>query len=299
MAQRDVFPNVYNKPPLLPDGISPAVFWGRPYTVLQETAQDFLTILSGGMAEARPPYAFYLNAFPCRMLLYTRRGSGALCAGGRKYLLAQQTLLYHRCDAFPTWELEIMENVWEYTVFFLSASQLSAYEKLRPSEEPLLLRTDPYGRIPLCLRKLVSMTDGCPLSDKLTDNMLLHQILCELWGEVLAPAPPLKSHPAYLTEIKHSMDTFFMDDFSLHELEERYHISRYRICREFAAAFGVPPIRYLNQKRLEAAAHLLLSTDKHVHEISLDVGFETTNHFINLFKRELGVTPQAYRDANA
>lgn len=63
-------------------------------------------------------------------------------------------------------------------------------------------------------------------------------------------------------------------------------------------AFGSPPVRYLNLRRLEAATHLLLTTDRRIHEISFDVGFENTNHFINLFKRETGTTPQAYRDAH-
>ena len=104
-------------------------------------------------------------------------------------------------------------------------------------------------------------------------------------------------YPPFLAEIRNYLDASLAEPFRLDDLEERYHMSKYRICHEFSAAFGVPPLKYLNRKRLEAAANLLLTTDKKVHEISLEVGFENTNHFISLFKREMGTTPQAYRDA--
>ncbi len=82
----------------------------------------------------------------------------------------------------------------------------------------------------------------------------------------------------------------------MEELEEQYHISKYRICREFSAAFGLPPLKYLNKRRIEAAQNLLLSGDKRIHEIAADVGYENTNHFINLFKKETGLTPLVYRN---
>ena len=298
MDYTNSFLKLFNKSPLLPEGISPNIFWGHLYSILEETAQDFLTILSGGIIEAREQYAFFLKAFPCHILLYTREGSGILRAGGRKYVLEERTLLYFDCNSFPTWEIEMTEPLWKYAVFFLTGPQLSAYEKLQSAAGPLLIHTDPYSSILPCLEKLLSQTDGDTLHDKLTDDMLLHHILTELWISAFSLTTSKKDCPSYLSEIRQSIDTFFMNDLSLQELENHYHISKYRICREFAAVFGVPPIKYLNRRRLEAAAHLLLSTDKRVHEISLEVGFETTNHFINLFKREMGTTPQAYREKN-
>lgn len=294
-----VFLNALTKPPLLPPPrISPTIFLGRPYSILEETQQDFLTILSGGIVEAREQYSYFLNAFPCRMLLYTREGGGILRTGERRYKLEEGTLLYFDCSAFPKWEITMTESLWKYNVFFLTGSRLSSYEKLTTGAEPVLISVDPYGSILPCLEKLLALTDGSTLHDKLTDDILLNRILTELWISALSLTASQKDCPSYLPEIKQSMDTYFMNNFSLQDLEARYHVSKYRICREFSAAFGISPLKYLNKKRLEAATNLLLSTDKRVHEISLEVGFETTNHFINLFKRETGMTPQVYRERN-
>lgn len=298
MDYTSVFLNALAKPPLLPQGISPAIFLGHPYFILEETAQDFLTILSGGIVEAREQYTYYLNAFPCRMLLYTKEGGGILRAGEKSRKLEEGTLLYFDCGAFPEWEIAMAGSLWKYNVFFLTGSRLSSYEKLLNDAAPLLIRVNPYDSILLCLDKLLSLTDGSTLHDKLTDDILLNRILTELCIHALSLSSSQKDCPSYLLEIKQSMDTFFMHSFSLQDLEARCHVSKYRICREFSAVFGVSPLKYLNKKRLEAATNLLLSTDKRVHEISLEVGFETTNHFINLFKRETGMTPQAYRERN-
>ena len=46
---------------------------------------------------------------------------------------------------------------------------------------------------------------------------------------------------------------------------------------------------------MEAAKKMLLTTDNTVHEISSKVGYDNVNHFINLFKKENGVTPSVFR----
>ena len=65
--------------------------------------------------------------------------------------------------------------------------------------------------------------------------------------------------------------------------------------RQFAGAFGSPPHRYLLERRIERAKHLLATTDDSVLEIALDVGFAGASSFCTAFKRVTGTTPGAYR----
>ncbi|MCI9464076.1 MAG: AraC family transcriptional regulator [Lachnospiraceae bacterium] len=282
--------------PLLPKGISPLVFLGSPYTVIEETSHAFLTILSGGTIEARDKYTFSLFPFDCRMLLYTKRGSGALRIPNKTYHLQEGTLLYLNCTSPPSLHFEISGPIWQYTVFFIQGDALSAYERLTSFSHAFLFTPAPYSVTLAGLEKLLQHGNGTVLRSKLTDSEILHSILTNLWIEGFHLKTPEERHPSWLLEIRQSLDTFFMDPFSLEELEEQYHISKYRICREFSAAFGLPPLKYLNKRRIEAAQNLLLSGDKRIHEIAADVGYENTNHFINLFKKETGLTPLVYRN---
>ena len=89
--------------------------------------------------------------------------------------------------------------------------------------------------------------------------------------------------------------TQYGENYSLDELENTYSVSKYRICREFSKYYGASPVQYLNHKRIEEAKKLLLTTNDTIHEIGSKVGIHNTNHFINLFKRETGATPLAFK----
>lgn len=61
---------------------------------------------------------------------------------------------------------------------------------------------------------------------------------------------------------------------------------------------GVPPIQYLNRVRLKAARTLLRTTTLTIREVSAAVGIENTTHFINLFKKDAGITPLQFRQSS-
>ena len=171
------------------------------------------------------------------------------------------------------------------------------YESLISFDHLLLVQIRRHSSIPRNLKQLLSGEAGGELADKLRDA----GIVTELFAETCASQTPekdTKKYAPYLRELRHYIDNHLERPLKLEDLEKHCHMSKYRICREFSAAFGLPPIRYLNKKRLEAAENLLLSTEIKVHEIALETGFDNTNHFIHLFKREYGSTPQVYREAH-
>jgi len=47
--------------------------------------------------------------------------------------------------------------------------------------------------------------------------------------------------------------------------------------------------------RIENAKALLRESDRTVTDVSLDLGFSSVSHFIDLFRRRVGLTPQAYQ----
>ena len=65
--------------------------------------------------------------------------------------------------------------------------------------------------------------------------------------------------------------------------------------REFRAATGETPMRYLRRIRVEQSRYLLEHTAMLVEEIAWEVGFADQFHFSRVFKRETGVSPTAWR----
>ncbi len=67
--------------------------------------------------------------------------------------------------------------------------------------------------------------------------------------------------------------------------------------RTFKQTFHETPHHFLTTRRLERAQRLLCQTDLPVTDICFAVGFESLGSFSSLFKRRMGCSPLAYRQA--
>ena len=194
------------------------------------------------------------------------------------------------------WRLYLENAPWKFYLFFLSGSSISYYNKLfsDSAKEPFVISGS--SMLPLHLSHLYDALSDCN-HDPLWLSEQLTSLLCLTIKEARCHAQSSLPYmiPSYLISIRNSFHKNFAKPFSLAELETQYKISRFRIAHEFTAAFGQSPIAYLNCLRLQKACELLMCGDDRIGEISAAVGFESTNHFINLFRREYGMTPGTYR----
>ena len=73
-------------------------------------------------------------------------------------------------------------------------------------------------------------------------------------------------------------------------------MSPYQFAHQFKASFGVPPYRFVLQRRIDLAA-LELKARKHlpIADVALAFGFGSQAHFTDVFRRNTGVTPARWR----
>lgn len=63
----------------------------------------------------------------------------------------------------------------------------------------------------------------------------------------------------------------------------------------FRKELGITPIAYLNRYRVNQAKNLLATTYNNITEIAMEVGFSDSGYFSRVFRREVGMSPDAYR----
>jgi AraC family transcriptional regulator len=68
----------------------------------------------------------------------------------------------------------------------------------------------------------------------------------------------------------------------------------FHFTRAFAAATGVPPHRYVSQRRLESAK-AMIATRSSLSEIAFNCQFSSQSSFTRAFRRASGMTPAEYR----
>lgn len=69
-------------------------------------------------------------------------------------------------------------------------------------------------------------------------------------------------------------------------------ISSFR--RDFKRKYDTTPKKWLLEKKLYKAKQLLSSTNLSINEISLEIGFDNTSHFISLFRKSYNETPKQF-----
>ena len=109
------------------------------------------------------------------------------------------------------------------------------------------------------------------------------------------PVPPAR----HLLRAKDLIDARYREPLDVPALARAAHLSPAHFSREFRRAFGETPHKYLLTRRLERAAALLRHTDRSVTDVCLAVGLSSVGSFITSFGRTFGLSPTAYRAANA
>jgi len=101
-----------------------------------------------------------------------------------------------------------------------------------------------------------------------------------------------------IDNIKHILDYIHINynkPLTIKELSSELNMSEGHFCRIFKSITFKTPVDYLNYYRTTKAQDLLLSSDKKVLEICMDVGFNNLSYFINIFKKNIGYTPSTFR----
>ncbi|MGK5740291.1 helix-turn-helix domain-containing protein [Micromonospora sp. URMC 103] len=106
----------------------------------------------------------------------------------------------------------------------------------------------------------------------------------------LAPDPgdPL---PELLDWVRQHLD----QRWSLGSLGERVHMSPRTLARHFHRLTGTSPHRWLTRERVLAAQRLLEIGDEPMDRVAARTGLGSVTNLRQTFRRELGVSPRAYR----
>ncbi|MDF2721162.1 MAG: AraC family transcriptional regulator [Paenibacillus sp.] len=91
------------------------------------------------------------------------------------------------------------------------------------------------------------------------------------------------------------IDENFNQKIAIEDLADIAGYSYHHYRHLFKKKFGVSPIRYLMDKRMEKARSMLRCTDLSITTIAMQCGFSNDAQFCTLFKREIGETPRSYR----
>lgn len=101
--------------------------------------------------------------------------------------------------------------------------------------------------------------------------------------------------PDYVSDVRSYISKHYTERITLDRLSQLFSINKFYLQKLFKQHIGLSPNEYLIHTRLNRAKHLLRTTNHSINQVAMDVGFNNIGHFINLFKKYEGSTPNAYR----
>ena len=86
----------------------------------------------------------------------------------------------------------------------------------------------------------------------------------------------------------------YMENWSVEDIALQLRISEVYLRRIFKSETGTTIINYLNELRIERAIEMMESGDYKIFEIAEKVGYSSSQYFIKVFRKYIGVSPLAY-----
>jgi AraC-like DNA-binding protein len=161
-----------------------------------------------------------------------------------------------------------------------------------------------YGKIPRFQRvmeisdRLYSLFVSAQQHARLVSRALLLELLLELFDEEnpddrsALPEIPLEQKVRQLLDQnleKHAA-------IRIEDLLEQTGYSYAHVCRLFRKRYGMPPLKYLHLLCVSRAKLMLRDTDAPVTKIAARLGFSDPEYFSQVFRRNVGRSPSAYRE---
>ncbi|WP_437614842.1 AraC family transcriptional regulator [Erwinia sp. V71] len=120
------------------------------------------------------------------------------------------------------------------------------------------------------------------------------QELLLLCGELLEDhRPAADGEEQAVSRVKAFLREHLTEKPQLDALAQLSGLSKYHLVRRFTQQTGMPPLQYHMQLRLHEARNLLRS-NVHPRDAALMLGFYDQSHFINAFRKVMGITPHHY-----
>lgn len=99
-----------------------------------------------------------------------------------------------------------------------------------------------------------------------------------------------------IAQIGTYIEQHFAEELSLQGMSERFYLSREYISRRFKQQYGLNLSEYVLTIRMNEAKRLLETSRQRIYEVAQAVGFSDDKYFRKVFKKQVGVTPNEFRE---
>lgn len=232
-----------------------------------------------------------LNSF---LIAYTLSGEGKLTYQDNEYLLEPGSVFFINCMDYQLYK-NASDTPWHFLwIHFNGCSSLAYFEEFIKNGSPVI-SIPQSQKIEEPLHAILRYYQHRDYQTEFLVSHAIESLLTELVLTSYHSRLPDNTDSSRANQIMKYIDKHYAEKITLDDLSNRFAQNKYTLQKDFKKAVGITPTAYMISCRLSQAKVLLQYSDLTVNEISYKVGIENVSHFINLFKKQEGMTPASFR----
>jgi AraC-like DNA-binding protein len=184
--------------------------------------------------------------------------------------------------------------------FFIRHPRASDSSNVKNKEVPFLVFEKDTFLINFIDSLDVMLAFGKPLSNEM-QSIKLEELLLYLNEHYPETIQLLRNSSWHVDDdllVREAVTANIYNTVTVEELAFLCHMSLSTFKRRFAKIYNTSPNKWLLEKRMQKAAHLLKQGECKASEIYFELGYENLSSFIQSFKQVHGITPKQYQLLN-
>ena len=227
-------------------------------------------------------------------LFYILNGEGYFYIEGKKYLVKPGMILIINPHVLHT-EISKEDKPLEYIA--IGAEGMSFTFNCEGQNHGIYHTGKSEAGIFYCFHRMVYEMENKQRHFQSICEHLLEVLLYDLTrcSESLLKVSSCQNETPECYKVKKYIDNNYLRDITLEKLAEIAHLNKYYLVHSFTKSYGISPIQYVIQKKMELSKELLLTTNYSILQISQSAGFSSQSYFSQNFKKFCDMSPIDYR----
>ena len=233
----------------------------------------------------------------CTELFYVAGGYGNFLIGNESFPVSKGDLIAINPMVEHT-ETSVQAAPLEYIVLGVDGLELSFGNEQNRQYQVSHFEPDQMAQIEGYLQSMLQeITARAPGHETVCQGLLnvLIILLMRSYDQSACVLPAANHATKTSAAVRRYIDEHFKEPITLDLLAEVVHVNKYHMAHRFTRDYGISPISYLLQLRLQDSCTLLRSTNHSLSQIAHIVGFSSPSYFSQIFRKSMGMTPSDYR----
>lgn len=270
--------------------------------MLEKISKDFVIDHRTRHVEGLPPLS---HSHQFNEIYFLQSGKCHVYIENEKYTLEDGSVLF--IPAFKEHTFVYYDTVdVKRTVLYISTEQLNWYFDDNFNEEidnlfinrHIKLSRKSFSNLSSLFEKIQFEKYNidnlsAPLTKAYFFEMIIYIIRCHQYNDEIIKKTDLSN--ITISEILHYIDDNYGNDLTLPELARKFGLSESGLSKKMKSFTNMTFKEYLTKTRIETAKSLLISSEKNITEIAVLCGYNSSNFFGDVFKKNVGMSPSSYK----